>query len=206
MGADRKRGYDVQHWARRAVDEHQLARGPAHVLLLLASHADGEGRLFANVETLAREAGTSTRTIERDLKVLHAKGLVVTPERFGADRRRAADRWLAVPWSPCVEPVQGPPDDLPPLAGHAPLYDPLRTADDPPPTSGPCVTHGGSYPSSVAVPITAHRTATEHRSYEGNGEVESSNEETAETDWELASDEEEEIFARSRRWLEEEAA
>ncbi len=209
MSAGRKTAFDVLGWARNAAYEHKLTRGQAHTLLLLASHADGEGRLFASVRVLASEACTSERTIGRDLAKLRRKGLIGTGDRYGADRRRSADRWLAVPWSPYVEPAREAPHDLPVVSGLPSLYDRLGTAHDPSPVSGPTDTSVGSYPTPVSVPNSPeNRHLTRNSSDKGNVEdVGSSNEGFAgNEDWELASDEEEALFARASLRMREEAA
>ena len=59
-----------------------------HVLTLLAWHENEKtGQCCPSIETLARESGGSTRSVQRGLKELRAKGIIPDDHRGGRGRR-----------------------------------------------------------------------------------------------------------------------
>lgn len=79
--------------ARAAAADHELSTAAAHLLLIIASHADEEGRSYAKVETLARESRRGTTKVYAALKELKDAGLVGNRRR----RRGPAEWQLLTP-------------------------------------------------------------------------------------------------------------
>jgi hypothetical protein len=117
--------FDVVRWARDAVQLHELARGPAHALVLLATYCDAEGECWPGLRVLSLAAGVGPKSLERNLAELERRGLIVTRRR----RNRSALRYLAVPWSPHLDqggtmvshPNQDGTPSSPPEGGGRPL-------------------------------------------------------------------------------------
>lgn len=61
------------------------------VLVVLARHADREGKCWPNVNTIARMSGASSRTVRRALKTLQADGLITTEARYESHGRQTSN-------------------------------------------------------------------------------------------------------------------
>lgn len=63
------------------VYEADLSHRAKAVLLYLKDHADGEGKCWPGIRTIAKELGLSRSTVKRGLGELYRAGLVVRASR-----------------------------------------------------------------------------------------------------------------------------
>jgi len=114
------------------VFDQELPPTPKLVLLVLADHADDKGFCFPGVDTIARRASVSERTLTRVLASLEENGYIARSRRHLSNGNRTSDGYLLTPDKATEWRVDQPPSetDQPPTVAateEPPVEPPVNT-------------------------------------------------------------------------------